>query len=684
MPDADTSTAEPAPTACPGDAPTPPAYVSLTAGKRVLFLTKDMDLIRRQLEGGLDLSMDDVSVEELLDDVNTDIMTPAWACFDYDPEQIARNAYAGLMAGGERLFPENALRNGLFEVIVSGYRKGTGSSRETAVQAEKWSGIRIAIAASFAPIHARNNLCQGVLMGDHDVLRRLQRGEHVPLDRFMEGRDSVERDIIAAGGLFAYSEQLAAGVRHAPPLPARPARPLTLAERILDKHLAHGATKSQLRPGDAVVVNVDSGYSHDYTSAQVHHFLRNQYGPDYAVRNAERFAVFEDHLVYADEVPKLAPFAPKIERLRSLQRDFQKHTGVRDYSAVDGVSPGICHQVARETLLEPGDFVQATDSHTCMGGASNALAWGVGATEYAALLHAGVTAIAVPESIRFELHGRLAPNVTAKDLMLHILATFARRQQTLNRVMEFGGPGLAHLPIDERATLANMATECAARTGIFEADDLLFEWLAAARPNVDPATWRRHAVAPDPGAHYDGGVHQIDLARIEPMVATPGDPERGVPADPGNGARIADIGDVRIDIAYGGSCTAGKHTDLDLYAKVVERAVLAGRRVAPGVTFLVQCGSSTVERYALERGYASLFERAGVRLVRPGCGACVGCGPGTSEHAGQVTISAINRNFKGRSGPGSVWLASPLTVATSAFEGRITAWSEELWRVDRG
>ncbi|HRX90598.1 MAG TPA: hypothetical protein P5528_14250, partial [Steroidobacteraceae bacterium] len=169
--------------------------VSLTPGKRVLFLTKDPDLIRRQLTGELDLTMDDVSIEQLLDDVNTDVMTPAWTCFDHEPEQIARNAYAGLIVGGERLFREDALRDGNFEVIVSGYRKGTGSSRETAVQAEKWSGIRIAIAASFAPIHARNNICQGVLMADHAVLRRLQAGEAVSLETFMAGRDAVEREI---------------------------------------------------------------------------------------------------------------------------------------------------------------------------------------------------------------------------------------------------------------------------------------------------------------------------------------------------------------------------------------------------------------------------------------------------------------------------------------------------------
>lgn len=657
--------------------------ISLTPGKRILFLTKDPALIRRQLAGELELTMDEVSVEQLLDDINTDVMTPAWACFDHEPAQIARNAYAGLVVGGERLLREDALRAGNFEVIVSGYRKGTGSSRETAVQAEKWSGIRIAIAASFAPIHARNNICQGVLMADHAVLRRLQGGEAVPLESFMNGRDAVECDIIAAGGLFAYSQQLASGQRRPPTLPARSSRPLTLAEKILERRLPAPHGEGRLRPGDAIVVGVDSGYSHDYTSAQVHYFLGAEYGPHYTVRNAARFAAFEDHLVYADEVPKLRPFAAKIERLRSLQREFQHHTGVRDYAAIDGVSRGICHQVAREALIEPGDFVQATDSHTCMGGASNALAWGVGATEYAALLHSGMTAITVPESIRFELHGRLASNVTAKDLMLHILASFARRQLTLNRVMEFGGPGLAGLPLDERATIANMATECAARTGIFEADEALFKWLAKFRPDGDVAAWRRRAVAPDPGAHYDGGVHAIDLGSIEPMVATPGDPDRGIPSDPGNGARVADLGEVRIDIAYGGSCTAGKHTDLDLYAQVVERAVAAGRRVPAGVSFLIQYGSADVEAYSIRRGYAALFERAGVRTIKPGCGACIGCGPGTSEHASQVTVSAINRNFKGRSGPGALWLASPLTVAASAFEGRITAWSEDLWSAGR-
>src|SRR5262249_13378691 len=235
-----------------------------------------------------------------------------------------------------------------------------------------------------------------------------------------------------------------------------------------------------------------------------------------------------------------------------------RHTGCRDFSASDNVSPGICHEVAREYIVDPGDFIQATDSHTCMGGVNNALAWGVGATEYANLVHSGFTQVEVSESIRFELVGRLRENVTAKDVMLHILLHYARPQMTLDRIMEFTGPGLRSLSMDERATLANMATECAARTAIVEADEQTFEWIAMMRPGTDIGNLRARAVSPDPGAQYAGGVHTIDLSKIEPMVAHPGDPDRGVASDPTNGASVAEIGSVKIDIAYAGSCTAGK------------------------------------------------------------------------------------------------------------------------------
>jgi 3-isopropylmalate/(R)-2-methylmalate dehydratase large subunit len=683
----------------------PDDIVRLTPGRRVLFLTKDSELIRRQLRGELDLRMDDLTIDDLLDDINTDAMTPAWVCFSHRPEDIARDAYAGLIVDGKRLFERDALASGNFEVIVSGHRKGVGSSRETAVQAEKWSGIRIAIAASFAPIHARNNISQGVLMGDHEQLRRLQRGESIPLAEFCRGFDPITRIVVEQGGLFPFSRALAAG-RLELPRPGTAPRPMTMAEKLLARHLlpAPAAPAPQappaprdplappapltppaaaaVAPGDAVVVSVDGGYSHEFTTAQVHYFLEQEHGAGYTIPNPARFAVFEDHLIYADEVPKMRPFAAKIETLRQLQRDFQAHTGVRNFAARDGISPGICHEVAREALIEPGDLIQATDSHTCMGGVNNALAWGVGATEYADLVHSGFTQVEVPESIRFELVGRLAAGVTAKDVMLHILLHFAKHELTLDRVMEFTGPGVSTLSMDERATLTNMATECSAKTAIVVADDETFRWLAEWRPDAtaeDRARWRQRAVAPDPGAHYGGGVHTIDLAAMRPMVAHPGDPDRGIPSDPTNGAAIDEIGEVRIDIAYGGSCTAGKIDDLVFYHQVVKEAVDAGLKVADGVRFLIQCGSLAVEKFVHDNGLAGTFERAGVTLIHPGCGACIGCGPGVSETPGEVTVSAINRNYKGRSGPGKLWLASPLTVAASAFTGTITAYTPGMF-----
>lgn len=654
----------------------PPSTIALTPGKRVLFLTKDPELIRRQLRGELDLQMKDLRVEDLLDDINTDTMTPAWVCFDYKPEDIARNAYAGLIVNGERLVPPDALRNGNFEVIVSGFRKGVGSSRETATQCEVFSGIRIAVAASFAPIHAGNNISQGLLMADHDMLRRLQAGEHIPIEEFTKGRDAITKLIIRHGGLFPFAKALERG-EVLLPVPDTPPRPMTMGEKLIARH-ARGGVQA-VKPGDAVVVEVDGGYTHEFTTAQVHHFLRQEYGADYKIRNPQKFAVFEDHLIYADDVARMRPFIPKIDLLRDMQREFQRHTRCRDFAAKDGVSPGICHEVARESIIDPGDFIQATDSHTCMGGVNNALAWGVGATEYANLAHSGFTQVEVSESIRFELTGRLKPNVTAKDVMLHILLHYAKPQKTLDRIMEFTGPGLRSLSLDERATLANMATECSARTAILEADEKTFQWIAEMRPGTNIDALRARAVTADPGAQYAGGVHTIDLSSIRPMVADPGDPDHGIPSDPTNGALVDEIGDVRIDIAYAGSCTAGKIDDLLFYHQVAKEAVDAGRKVAEGVKFYIQFGSQAVEKFARENGLIDTFQRAGATVLNPGCGACIGCGPGVSENGGQVTVSAINRNYKGRSGPGKLWLASPLTVAASAFTGSITAYTPGMF-----
>ncbi len=607
---------------------------------KVLYLTKDLELIQKQLYEGLTLKMKDLRVEDLLDDINTDVMTPAWVCFDYKPEDIAVNAYAGLMHNGERVFKPRALLDGGYDVIVSGHRKGTGSSRETAAQAERFCGIRTVIAASFAPIHERNNINLGQLMGDHAMLLRMEAGEQISVDEFCERFDQVSREIIKAGGLLKY---------HPSPRPS-PSRGEggTLVEQIL------GASA-----GETIYREVNGGYSHEFTTAQVHEFLKDEFGEDYKIQNPERFAIFEDHLIYAHNLPSMAPFAGKIKKLVEIQNEFRQHTGVRDYSAKDGISPGICHEVAREEFVQPGDLILATDSHTCMAGGLGAYGYGVGTTEYAALLHAGKALVTVPESIRFDLMGELSPSCTAKDVMLQILDTYVKQGLTLNRVMEFGGPGLKSLSLDERATLCNMATECSAKSGICEVDERTIEWLSEHRkiPSPQPSPTRGEG-------EYASGRHSIDLSQVRPRVAKPGDPTYG--------ELISNLGEVTIDIAYGGSCTAGKIDDIAYYARVVEERLAQGHKIADHVKFYIQFGSVQVKNYANQKGWTHLFERAGVILLEPGCGACIGCGPGVSENKDQVTISAINRNFNGRSGPGKLYLGSPLTVAASAFAGKIT------------
>ena len=645
--------------------------VSLTPEKRVLFLTKNLDLIRKQLYEGLNLRMDDLQVGDLLDDINTDAMTPAWVCLDSNPADIAKNAYAGLIHDEQRLFERNALIDGGFEVIVSGHRKGTGSSRETAAQAEKWSGIRIVIAASFAPIHERNNINLGQLMGDHQMLSRLQNGESIDLSEFTDKYDPITRMIIENGGIFSFAKELKSGNIELPILDNKE-KSMTMCEKIIaNKLLTTNGKTAYVTSGDAVLAEVNGGYSHEFTTAQVHEFLKHEYGLDYVLPDPTKFAVFEDHLLYATGIPRFKPFTEKIERLREIQYIFQQHTGVRDYSAVDGVSPGICHQVAREEFIDVGDFIQATDSHTCMGGAANALAYGVGSTEYANLAYNQFAFVKVPESIRFELTGTLNEGCTAKDVMLFILWKYATKSETLDRAMEFGGSGLASLSMDERATLCNMATECSAKTGICEPDEVTVEWYAKRRKDLTEDDVRQAFVLPDEDAHYGGGVHTINLDEILPMIANPGDPT--------NGVYISEIEDVPIDIAYAGSCTAGKADDFQYYIEVVEAALKAGIRIPKGVECFIQFGSKAVKDYSEKMGWNQMFREVGIQLIDPGCGACIGAGPGVSDNSEEVTISAINRNFQGRSGPGKLYLASPLTVMASAFSGKIMAWEKSLF-----
>jgi 3-isopropylmalate/(R)-2-methylmalate dehydratase large subunit len=234
----------------------------------------------------------------------------------------------------------------------------------------------------------------------------------------------------------------------------------------------------------------------------------------------------------------------------------------------------------------------------------------------------------------------------------------------LGRVLEFSGSGLTSLGVDERATLANMAVEAGAFSGIVEPDAVTLEWIS--RRGIEPGEGARLVTA-DAGAEYEGVV-EVDLGKIEPMIALPGDPRSGRSL----GDFLSERGQVAIDIAYGGTCTGGKRTDMDLYASVLSRALEARHSVSAAVRFYIQFGSQDVRRYAEERGYIRIFERAGATVLDPACGACIRAGPGTSTRPEQVTISAGSRNYTGRSGPGQVYLGSPYVVAASAIAGRLT------------
>jgi 3-isopropylmalate/(R)-2-methylmalate dehydratase large subunit len=368
------------------------------------------------------------------------------------------------------------------------------------------------------------------------------------------------------------------------------------------------------------------------------------------------------------------------EELATVQEAFTNKHKIKLYGEVhrDGKlvgSEAICHNKVIEEIALPGELVAGTDSHTCMAGALGCFAFGVGSTDMANAWYTKDVRVTVPETARFVLRGSLRAGVCAKDVMLFILSQeFFKSGQGIGRVLEFAGDGIASMHLDERATLTNMAVEAGGFTGIIEADEVIVDYLVKQRGlNADDV--RARIVKADPGATYVA-TFDIDLSAIEPMVATPGDPRNGIPLkdlrEKSGGA------DVAINIAYGGSCTGGKKTDMDMYARVLGDALKKGKRVAPGVHLYIQFGSQDIRRYAEAKGYLEVFDKAGAELVDPSCGACIKAGPGVSDSPDQVTVSAINRNFPGRSGPGKVYLASPLVVAASAVAGHIVAPEEPV------
>jgi 3-isopropylmalate/(R)-2-methylmalate dehydratase large subunit len=640
---------------------------------RILFLTEDPELVRRQIAGE-DLLWDP-SIP-LRDDISTDEITPGWTCYYFD-ERLGDYPYVGLTCRGEKPVEKGNVRAGGFSVCVSGKRRGKGSSREQSPYAERCAGIRLVVAENIERIYRQNCQNLGVLTStDFGLIDRIRRGEEIPLSEFSKGADAITREIVERGGLFPYNVARLAG-EVTPPVPSSAPGPMTLAEKILARHFVADAASGRLgvpsvRPGDAGFVRTDFRFSHEYVTPMAASFFEANLGADAKVADPSTILFFRDHLTFLKYVMPpdrvAAGLLDAANELATRQADFARKQEIRLHGEVpSGGSEGICHSVMYQDYALPGHVIIGSDSHTPHSGALGCVAFGVGTTDVFNSWTTRDVRVTVPESVRVEIRGEKPAGVTAKDFMLAILAhPYVKDGNAIGKILEYTGEAVRALSVDERATMTNMAAEVGAFTGIVAPDEKTAEFLAAHRGMTRAEAARLcEGLVSDPDARWSETL-VFDAEVIGSMVALPG--------DPGNGTSLSDLGDVPIEIAYGGSCTAGKRSDMDMYAAVCADAVREGRRVADGVTFWIQFGSQDVKRYCEEKGYLALFERAGAKTIDPSCGACINAGPGVSTRKDQVTVSAINRNFPGRSGPGQMYLASPYTVAASAFAGKIAEW----------
>ena len=649
---------------------------------RVLFLTEDPDLVRRQLAGH---DLEWTAAAKLRDDISTDEITPAYVCYYYD-ETLGEFPYVGLKCRHEFPISRGSVRHGGFAVSVSGKRRGKGSSREQSPYAERCAGIRLVIAENLERIYREN--CQNLGMlttTDFSIIERVRRGEEIPLATFTRGEGEITRGVIEYGGLFNYNVARLQG-KATVALPGTPPRPMTLGEKILARHWvadpAAGAIGvAAVRPGDEGFVLTDIRFSHEYVTPMAAIFFEQLMGPEARVADPDTVLMFRDHLTFLPEAmtPErvkegLLDIALELEK---KQRTFAERQGIKLYGELRSRRRGaeaICHSKILEAHAEPGQVIIGSDSHTPHAGAVGCLAFGVGTT---AIFNSWITKdvrITVPETVKVVIHGAKPDNVTAKDFMLEILRhPYVKSGGAIGKLIEYCGDAVAMLSVDERATMTNMTAEVGGFTGYVAPDQRTVEYLIEARGlSRMQAEALCEGLASDPGAAYST-VIEIDAARVRPMLALPG--------DPGNGMPIEDAaGPIRVDIAYAGSCTAGKKEDMDMYARVLRDAAARGARVAPWVRFYIQCGSQDVKRYCEDRGYLELFREVGATFLEPSCGACINAGPGVSKTPDEVTISAINRNFPGRSGPGQLYLGNPYTVAASALAGYVTAWDPDAGR----
>jgi 3-isopropylmalate/(R)-2-methylmalate dehydratase large subunit len=403
---------------------------------------------------------------------------------------------------------------------------------------------------------------------------------------------------------------------------------------IIEKILARASGREEVEVGEVVVCDVDMTVLIDLQFATL-------WASPTRIADADRLAVIMDHAVPA---PTVSDADGGVKA-----RKFVAEHGIERFFDVG--RHGICHQVIAENgLARPGEILTCTDSHTCAGGAYNNAARGLGPVEVYSIMCTGKTWFQVAPTYRYELTGEKPDVVTGKDIFLHVAGAYG---DATNHNLEFGGPGLKSVPMNDRRTIATQGAEVSADFTTFPADELCREFL-------DQRTDRPYEpVDPDPDAHYEA-TRTVDLSRLEPYVARPG----GVA---NNAIPISEVEERKVNQCFIGSCANGQLEDLRIAADV-----LRGQKVAPGVRLIVTPASQAVYTDAIKAGYVETIAESGAIVTNSTCGACFGYHMGLLG-AGEVCMTASTRNFKGRMGSpdAEIYMASPYSVAAAAIAGHI-------------
>lgn len=408
---------------------------------------------------------------------------------------------------------------------------------------------------------------------------------------------------------------------------------MTIAEKII----AAAAGVKEVKPGDIHTVEVDRLMSNDGTTHLTIDMYRNKL-KNPKIADTDKLVWIVDHNVPAD--------SPKTAASHKKMRDFAKEHGITFYEG-----KGVCHQIMMENHVRPGELIFGADSHTCAYGALGAFGTGVGCTDYLYAMVTGKSWVLVPETLKFNLTGKLPEGVYARDLILTIIGRIGANGANY-KAMEFSGEGLKTLTMSDRIAICNLCVEAGAKTALMEVDEVAMDYLK--EHGREP----KHVFTGDEDARY-AEEYEVDLSEITPIVAKPHFVDNIENAKKAAG--------VKIDEAFLGSCNNGRIEDLRVGAKV-----LKGHKVHPLVRFLVVPASQTVYQQALEEGLIDIFMEAGAIVMNANCSVCWGSCQGVIGE-GETLISTGTRNFKGRAGHADsyVYLASAATVTASAIKGEI-------------